>query len=334
MKYYLTACLLFSGSILASEVGSFDVHVFATGTLNNSISNAFAGWECSSSSRISYQEKLPDHRGGLEYVNRDSAVINGRSVFENPSVKMEFKKDMNESSRIVAKITESCSKTVYNYNTDLSEVKTKSMTWACTFNEFPNQIGSITRSSCAAETRSQRSSDYNVTPDPFEILINELERNMDASRNSTFRAELKLVAKEEEFVANLCQGSDLSKRKIIKITQGLDSFSGEDDFVISINIRGLPQPIKLYRKSGILNEEIAICTDENINISVSALEQDIIWDDIYNCLDGDSSSVNLSLRTPGANTQYLRFNRPGLWSQFFLDKEQQMKLEIRASPVN
>lgn len=229
-------------------------------------------------------------------------------------------------------MTESCHRTAYNYTTKTDEYQSKSLTWECVFKSFPDKVGESVSSSCRPEVSSHNSRDYTPDTDPFARLMRASEATLSGLKNDTFVAKLTLSSVEEDFAANLCTPDKLSKRKIIKISQGLDSFSGEDDFLITIRIGGVERDIKLRRKSAVLNDEIAICTDDVVNISFDAVEEDWIWDDQYYCAEGSAKEVNLSLKKSGSNVGYMRFNRGGMLAKFF-DKDQEVKFELIDSPV-
>lgn len=95
--------VLCSSSVLASQIGSFDVHISSRSKFDDTFLNHFSGWECSSSSSLSYQELLPNHRGEKAYTNRETKGKSGRSLFRDPEIYMSLRKDMNEKSQIVAK---------------------------------------------------------------------------------------------------------------------------------------------------------------------------------------------------------------------------------------
>lgn len=275
------------------------------------------GWTCTSGTHVGYQEELTNHKGVRRMYNRSVKGSFGST---------EFRKDMRITSAVTTTISENCTRTVKEkvHSHDgimVDQDKTETMTynWDCTFTKFPQKANQTISTTCDAA----KSGTGAFTIDQ------QLTAMM---REKKIRADITMKKRYESYTVDLCKGKNLKDRKIIKLTQGLDSLIFENDFVISLEIDGVSAPIKLKNNNGVLNDEIAICRPGSVQIKVTAVEEDPIYDDIYSCAKG-SNTVILNSKSWGENSATIAFKRDNFWDKLFLDKVQEIKLEIRESPI-
>jgi len=336
MKFALLLGLLFSSVLsFATDEGVIEIRVKAENGWGE-IATYLAGWTCSAASTVNYQEKLADHTGEYKFVDRISKNQYLFSFLNRPEVKMNFRKDMSVTSKVIAQISESCTRTVVeekerlvcatgNINCHMEkyeENKTETMylDWNCSFKTFPKNEREVVKTTCTADPFSVNSALYK------EVLAA-------AFAKKKISASMTLKKRYESFAVDLCKGKNLEKRKVIKLTQGIDGLWLENDFVVMVKIAGMKKTIQLKKDNGVFNDEIAICRDEDIKLTVSAIEEDLIWDDIYSCSDGSCDTVTLSTKDSKKASAKIKFIRNNKWDKLFLDKKQEIKLEIREAPI-
>jgi hypothetical protein len=241
--------------------------------------------------------------------------------------------DMSALSAVKVNIIESCetevSDTTYQTNCDekgnnciTTPVTTYStdtidISWSCQFKKLPGQIGKKVTSDCTQSGSSGEGYHYRLA---------------DEMKQLKFKADLQLLERTESYTVDLCKGRDLKSRKIITLSQGLQGLPAENEFLVTIEIPGLNRPIKIKSANGILDQEIAICRDGDIRVTLNAVEKDVIWDDIYSC-EGKSNEVVLNAKEKSKRIAKINFKRDNLWDKIMLDGVQQVKLEIREAPV-
>lgn len=275
------------------------------------------GWNCIGGSHVGYQEELVNHKG--------QRGMHDRKV-KGSFASTEFRKDMRVNSAVTSHISERCTRTVkdWQYNQEGKQVqvdKEEVMTfnWDCTFTKFPQKAGQTLSTTCQAAKSGTGALD--------------LDRYLTATmRQKKIRADITLKKRYESYAVDLCKGKNFKNRKVIKLTQGLDSLIFENDFVISLEIAGVNTPVKLRNDDGVLNDEIIICQSGPVQIKVTAVEEDPIYDDIYSCAKG-SNTIVLDSKSWGENSATVAFKRDNFWDKLFLDKTQEIRFEIRESPV-
>jgi hypothetical protein len=302
-------------SAYATDEGVFDVRITEQDN-GGDASMLIKGWTCISDSSVGYQEELVNHKGVRGMHNRR---------VKGSFASTEFRKDMRVTSAVTSRISENCTRTVKHWQNDpegrlvqvdVQEVMT--FNWDCTFTKFPQKAGHTVSTTCQAAKSGTGALD--------------VDRYVTAAmRQKKIHADITLKKRYESYAVDLCKGKNLKNRKVIKLTQGLDSLMFENDFVIKLEIAGVNTPVTLRNDDGVLNDEIIICQSGPIQIKVSAVEEDPIYDDIYSCAKG-SSIISLNAKS-WDNSATVAFKRDNFWDKLFLDKTQEIRFEIRESPV-
>lgn len=333
----LGMCLVFSVAALATDEGVMTVSVSATSDWARKAS-FMANWSCSSTTELTYQENLANHKGEYKYIDRQSKSTYGWSFFSKPNISMEFRKDMSVDSDVIAKLIERCSREIESYSWEevcdkdsngnktncrrerVKQIDTEraEFSWKCNFSDFPQKEGEVMKIGCEPEVSTLSAS---LSAHMFSIFS---ERPI--------QGEMRLNKRYESFTKDLCEGKGLAYRKVIKLTQGLDGLWLENDFRVYVYIEHVSGNITLKNESGVLNDEIAICrVNPNIKIRLEAKELDPVWDDIYKPVKGTSDTLILNSQTNPVGT--LSFIRNSKWDKMLLDKKQEIKLQIREAPI-
>ncbi len=284
------------------------------------MNTALTDWTCETSLVSSYFESMANHQGVKKHYQKTETKNQAVSYFANPKIQSTFFRDMNIHRALTLTLNAKCTNSKMK-NNQMTSIEIVEYQWHCSFSKLPKKIGHYLKSDC--EVPQSKSSSFKI--DPF--------LNMRLQEKKLI-AKVKLKEIKEVFTHDLCQGKNLKHRKIIKFSQGLQGSFAEDDFTLTVFIEGYKKPVQIRSQSGIYNDEIALCRqDDRIKVYVSAKEEDPIWDDHYQVLKGSSASVFLSTVYKNEQTAKINFIRDNSWDRTFTDYKQQVKLEILSAPI-
>ena len=274
----------------AKEVGTYHIDFEGRNKTGGSAVDWGAlllGWTCWTKSSIRFSELLPDHHGRMKLTPRD--INQKHSDFNfvtHPHLSAEFDRDMDiskDAARLDTKITEHCSKPFSD--------KDLYIEWTCPIATLPDanaikqeapcdtrmhwvDIGSSSR----RHSRSWGEALVKTAIDAAETISLAMLKEKEVT------ATVALMGKNEFFLKDYCDGAteeEKAHRQVIQIIQGVGGHWGEDDFRFTVQIGNKP-PFEFDRRSSVLHEEIAYCgSDDPIEVKISAIERDLIFDDKY-----------------------------------------------------
>lgn len=326
MKILLSMLVLVAFSGFAKTTGKYK---FSFRNDNNGKGYSKIGnFDCTTTVNHDFDSYYIDQAGKRKSKNvhsaeRESSIFKTKKVFET-----EVSKDMQMSSPIKTRVIEHCS---YGYWQDEDVTRcdpngqnckqvsesvhtTDSLTveWDCPPMNESNEVKcNLNNKRSNYDDNSDAWKDHGVD-DLFE----------EVKKKNVFVSS-KLVSRQDSVTFDLCHGKNLQHRKIIKLSRGITPGAGENDFVISMNLLGYNKPLVFKKTNGIFEEEIAVCTPGNISFSMNMIEDDLFFDDVYEC-EGNKN-VTLSTKIPAQSKSSLKFKRKG----WFGDSHHTINMEIR-----
>jgi hypothetical protein len=276
----------------ASSIGNYDIAVDIRSNQGLDIGMALGGWDCHTSSNVTFTERLPDHKGRMKDIPREiSSKWNGHMFDQSNKHNFPVERNMARADdKLNVRVSQSCRKeiseiayrdvyckrangTEYICDEEAYET-TRTLSfykhWKCEFkNDLPTQVGSAKAHYCQPDGNES----FGLDGDLERMLLQHLSQ-----KEIIVKARLNDV--KEKYVADFCDRSNVKNKMVIQLSQGVGGHMGEDDFIVKAKIDDKQVDIPLT--SGILDHEIAYCPDrDDVRINISAVEDDMVWDDEY-----------------------------------------------------
>lgn len=301
------------GALFISSVQAKIVHNYRVSTTVKNSNGKFMefgkmilGWSCSSWADTSFTEVMVDQRGNKKRVEQSSkfdynfsTLWQGQPAYQQ-SVTRSFN---NEYPELFVSVNERCSnsKRVQELVTKTREVadgkdangntqyRTETYTewetvtktvyahqqWNCRFDQMPNEVGESLKMSCNPKQNwpwLTGDTEHFVIEDMVLLFMNDKEIDVD----------LNLLSEQEQFIKLNEASRDNTDRFVFNISQGLRQGMLGDDFKITVSVNGASKT--LASTHGLLNEDYvyyANANEESIEIKVTALEEDMMFDDVF-----------------------------------------------------
>lgn len=264
------------------------------------------GWTCDSWVTAQFTElmKNPDR-------NEERVIQDAKSQFQFYSkivgfdqgydaARLSFSRDtILRSPMLEVELEERCQKqetemtykSVYNFSEDKYEnewvsetvTKTKYIKYNCEFPDaFNIEKGATKKLHCRANRSEHGSWNYsNSYWRPF--LRQQVE----------FDVILTNVGETEHVFASNCAENDDPKAILFRLEQGVKKWPGENDFIFTVQFDD-DYKVQIPSSRGFISEDILYCPKrESINVSLSAIEDDVFFDDHYELSDNSDGQFNV-----------------------------------------
>jgi len=285
---------------LGRGVAEYDATLAVSSSSTSDLFTFLSGWSCNTSGALHYSEVERDHEGKARRISHEQS--HGMGFFGTANVHMPFTQNLEHSSPIVTTtVTHRCSRNVQvtcpaDSESDVCyDTESFSIDWDCEIRDLPSSPGQSVTQRC--ESRSSFwgfLSQFSWAP---------LFRDLDIRSTVTFKNA------RTQFDYNNCNASN-GKPFYLRLSQGVGGHWFEDDFILFLEIDGEPV-LQTPSTTGLYSVALAYCPNgdkDEIDINLSAIEDDLWWDDEYAAAPG---SANLPVGR-GAVRQ-VTLNREGLF---------------------
>ncbi|MBT8495771.1 MAG: hypothetical protein KJO07_22180 [Deltaproteobacteria bacterium] len=249
----------------------------------NTILTAMTGWVCSTTASMQYSEVQLDHQGRPKRLSHEQDSSFG--WYDVADVKMPFTRNLdNRDPELDVSVTHTCSRTKLEAcptesdpNAQCPKTESFVIGWDCE-QPLPGRQGEILTRQC------ERRSSFWPFIDGFSWapFFRDLE----------IESSVELINNRSSFDYDNCTASN-GKPFYLRLSQGVGGNWGEDDFVLTVEIDGKPEVVT-PSKSGLYSLAIAYCPPDDrdtITVNLSAVEDDLFWDDEYTADPGSTDMV-------------------------------------------
>jgi hypothetical protein len=254
-------------------VAEYRATLRVSSTPTNTILTALTDWSCATTGSLRYSEVQRDHNGNPTKVSHEQAT--GFGWFNVGDVAMPFTRNLdNDHPTVEVTVEHLCSRTVQEScptsedpNKTCLKSESFSIYWDCEPG-LPSEPGQATTQQC--ESRS--------TFWGFLRGFSWAPFFQDLQVDST----VTLISTRTQFDYNNCT-ADNGAPFYLRLSQGVGGHFGEDDFVLNVDIDG-QSIMRTPSTSGLYSLSLAYCPPEDqeaITVELSAVEEDLIWDDEY-----------------------------------------------------
>jgi len=234
------------------------------------------GFDCTSSTSLNYSEQMLNSNGRYVQVQKDGTWDYSWSTLFSGSrthVDMPFTRNgYTKNPLLEVTLRETCERTYDCEDEDGNDTtctETHYLTWACGFNQFPEQKGQSLQSTCLPR-------DNNWFADPILRIV----------RQKVITATVTKKSVQETVSHDACHRD--GKSMLLHVEQGLGGHFGENDFSLIVTLNG--QDYQILSKSGSYADDIRVCAQSGtISFKVRGVEDDMFFDDLYKSTDGTYS---------------------------------------------
>jgi len=288
---------------LGRGVAEFDATLNVSSSSTSDLITYLSGWTCNTTGGLRYSEVERDHEGQAQRISHEQS--HGMGFFGTANVHMPFTQNLDHSSPIVSTtVTHRCSRNIEvtcppDSKSDVCyDTESFSIDWNCEIRDLPTSPGASVTQRC--ESRSS-----------FWGFLNQFSwapvlRDLDIRSTVTFKSA------RTQFDYNNCNASN-GKPFYLRLSQGVGGQWFEDDFILFLEIDGEPV-LQTPSLSGLYSIAVAYCPaddKEEIKINLSAIEDDLWWDDEYAAAPG---SANIPVGR--GEVRQVTLNRDGLFGTF------------------
>ena len=235
-----------------------------------------AGWSCSAGADATVTEIAADHLGRPKRMSWDSSSdYSFETMWQGqPSIHTDFHINFgHQEPRYEVKVWERCTHSELESYRDSdgkwqtrTKTDTAQMNWSCDFNQFPQREGQTLVQGCQPDQSS-----WSTLFSSFSL--NTLLLSHFKQKDIVFTS--KLLEVKSKVLDYNCNG-ETGTAKIINLSEGVDGYVFENDFIFSIRLNGGPV-LKREEAKGLLNADVAYCPkagEKQIKVEISAIEDD------------------------------------------------------------
>ena len=267
---------------LGRGVAEYQARLNVSSSSTNDIFTALSGWHCNTTAGLNYSEVQRDHKGQSTRVSHEQSSSLG--WFGSANVRMPFTRNLDHQSPVVkSTVRHQCSREVEvtcppNPDSDNSfetcyETESFSINWDCEQGQLPDSPGASITQRC--ESRSS-----------FWGFLSQFSW-APAFRDLEIESTVTFVNARTTFDYDNCNASN-GEPFYLRLSQGIGGQWFEDDFILYVEIDG-EELVQTPSDSGLYSLAIAYCPPEDkdsITVNLSAIEDDLIWDDEYTAEPG------------------------------------------------